>query len=55
MRNRKDDQYSATTAKYHQAQETNTQVAEIEAMILQASTNYRTQIAGDIFSISKDL
>jgi len=37
------------------AQETNTQVAEIETTILQASTNYRIQIAGNIFSISKDL
>ena len=37
------------------AQEVNTQVAEIEATILQASCNYRTQIVGDIFSISEDL
>ena len=30
-------------------------MAEIEAIILQASHNYRIQTVGDIFSISKDL
>ena len=34
---------------------TNTQLAEIETTILQASNNYRTQMAGDIFSILQDL
>jgi len=34
---------------------TNTQLAEIEIMILQASNTYRIQTAGDIFSISEDL
>jgi len=34
---------------------TNTQLAEIETMILQASNAYRTQTAGDIFSIFEDL
>ena len=33
----------------------NTQIAEIEFTILQASNNYQIQIAGDIFSISEDL
>jgi len=33
----------------------NTQLAEIETTILQASDVYRTQIASDIFSISEDL
>jgi len=37
------------------AEVSNTQLAEIETTILQASSTYRTQIAGDIFSISKDL
>ena len=37
------------------AEETNTQVIEIENMILQASNDYRTQMAGDIFCISEDL
>ena len=35
--------------------EANTQIAEIEMTILQASHNYWIQTAGDIFSISKDL
>ena len=34
------------------AEKANTQIAEIEMTILQASHNYRTQTAGDIFSIS---
>ena len=34
---------------------TNTQLAEIKAIILQASNNYRTQNTRDIFSISQDL
>jgi len=33
----------------------NTQIAEIETIILQASHNFRTQTAGNIFSISEDL
>ena len=33
----------------------NTQLAEIKTTILQASNNYRTQMAGDISSISQDL
>ena len=33
----------------------NTQLAEIEISILQASKDYKTQTVGDIFSISKDL
>ena len=37
------------------ADKANTQVAEIEVMILQASHNYRTQTTGNIFSISEDL
>ena len=37
------------------AEETNTQVVEIENIILQASNDYRTQTAGDIFCISEDL
>ena len=37
------------------AEEDNTQVVEIEVTILQASHNYRIQIAGNIFSISEDL
>ena len=37
------------------AEVANTQLTEIETTILQASNIYRTQIAGDIFSISKDL
>ena len=37
------------------AEEANTQVVEIENTILQASNDYRTQTAGDIFCISEDL
>ena len=37
------------------AEKANTQIAEMEATILQASHNYQTQTVGDIFSISKDL
>ena len=37
------------------AEVANTQLAEIKTTILQASNKYKTQIAGDIFSISKDL
>jgi len=37
------------------AEVTNTQLAEIETTILQASETYKMQITGDIFSISKDL
>ena len=37
------------------AEEANTQIAEIEMTILQASNNYRMQIVEDIFSISEDL
>ena len=37
------------------AEVANMQLAEIETMILQAGNSYRTQIAGDIFSIFKDL
>ena len=37
------------------AEEANTQIAEIETTILQASHNYQTQTVGDIFSISEDL
>ena len=37
------------------AEETNAQIAEIKSTILQASNNYWTQTAGNIFSISKDL
>ena len=37
------------------AEKANTQIAEIEMTILQASHNYWTQTAGDIFSISEDL
>ena len=37
------------------AEEANTQIAEIERMILQASHNYRTQTTADIFSILEDL
>jgi len=37
------------------AEEANTQIAEIEGMILQASHNYQTQTAADIFSISENL
>ena len=33
----------------------NTQLAEIETMILQTSNAYRTQTASNIFSISEDL
>ena len=33
----------------------NTQLAETEKSILQASDNYKIQMAGDIFSISEDL
>ena len=33
----------------------NTQLAEIEITILQASNSYKTQNTGDIFSISQDL
>ena len=36
-------------------EEANTQITEIETMVLQASDNYWTQIAEDIFSISEDL
>ena len=34
------------------AEVVNTQLAEIKTMILQASNSYKTQNAGDIFSIS---
>jgi len=34
------------------AEEANTQIVEIETTILQASDNYQTQIAEEIFSIS---
>ena len=37
------------------AEEANIQIAEIEGTILQASYNYWTQTAENIFSISKDL
>jgi len=37
------------------AEEANNQLAEIETTILQTSKVYKTQMAGDIFSISKDL
>jgi len=37
------------------AEEANIQIAEIEGTILQASYNYQTQTAADIFSISEDL
>ena len=37
------------------AKEANTQIAEIKGMILQASHNYWTQTAADVFSISEDL
>jgi len=37
------------------AEEANTQIAEIKSTILQASNNYQTQTAGDIFSISEEL
>jgi len=37
------------------AEVANTQLAEIETIILQVSKMYKTQTAGDIFSISKDL
>ena len=37
------------------AEEANTQIAEIEGTILQASHNYQTQTVADIFSISEDL
>jgi len=37
------------------AEVANTQLAEIETTILQVSSEYRTQIARDIFSISEDL
>ena len=37
------------------AEEANTQIAEIETIILQASHNFRTQTAGNIFSISENL
>jgi len=37
------------------AEVANTQLAEIETIILQVSKVYKTQTAGDIFSISKDL
>ena len=37
------------------AEEANMQIAEIEGTILQASYNYWTQTAEDIFSISEDL
>ena len=33
----------------------NTQLVEIETIVLQASNTYRIQIVGDIFSISEDL
>jgi len=37
------------------AEEANIQIAGIEFTILQASNNYWTQTAGDIFSISENL
>jgi len=37
------------------AEEANTQIAEIERTILQASHNYQTQTVADIFSIPEDL
>ena len=37
------------------AEVTNTQLAEIDTTILQASHNYRTQTVGDILSISENL
>jgi len=37
------------------AEEANIQIAEIKAIILQASHNYQIQTASNIFSISKDL
>ena len=37
------------------AEEANTQIAEIKSTISQASNNYQTQTAGDIFSISEEL
>ena len=37
------------------AEEANTQIAEIELTILQASDNYQIQIVRDIFSITEDL
>ena len=37
------------------AEEAKIQIAEIEVIVLQVSHNYQTQIAGNIFSISKDL
>jgi len=37
------------------AEEVNIQIAEIKSTILQASDNHQTQIAGDIFNITKDL
>ena len=36
-------------------EEANVQIAETESTILQASNNFQTQTAGDIFSISEDL
>ena len=36
-------------------EEVNIQISEIKSTILQASNNYQTQIAGDIFSITEDL
>jgi len=36
-------------------EEANIQITEIKSMILQASDNYWTLTAGDIFSISEDL
>ena len=37
------------------AEEANTQIIEMETTILQASPNFKTQIADNIFSISEDL
>ena len=37
------------------AEKANMQIAEIKEMILQASHNYQTQTAGNIFNISEDL
>ena len=37
------------------AEEANSQITEIEFMILQASNNFQIQTAGDIFSISENL
>jgi len=37
------------------AEVANTQLAKIKTTILQASSKYKIQIVGDIFSISEDL